>query len=137
MNKGFNQNNMNMPNMPRDTEEYMYPEVYQQFFPVIEQLIKEMEQQYGDIYLSEDLLDQMIEEAIRRSGLENIQPSSNDIPDGDAVQTMNEFNRYGGRDRGRDRNRWKRYDRSALSDIYRILILQQLFGRRRPRWRCR
>jgi hypothetical protein len=141
MNRGVNPNNMNFPNMPNipsDTEDFMYPEIYQTFAPIVEQLIRDMERQYGDIYLTEDLLNQMVDEAIHRAGIENMPsaPVSTD-QDGEAIQTINEFGRHGGRDRGRDRDRWRRYDRSALSDIYRILILQQVFGRRRPRWKWR
>jgi len=142
MNKGFNQNNMNMPNMsnnmsnmPRENEDHLYPEVHQRFAPIVDQLISDMERQYGEIYLTEDLLNQMIEELHRRSGMDNMPASSYDTQDEEAIQTMHEIGRHGGRDRGRDR--WRRYDRSALSDIFGILILQQLFGRRRPRWRWR
>jgi len=135
MNRGPNQNNMNMPNMPFDTEEFLYPEVYQRFSPVVDQLIRDMERQHGDMVLNEDLLNQMVEEAIRRSGMDRMENMPADAHDSDAIPTINEFGRHGGRDRDRDRDRWRRYDRGALSDIYRILILQQLFGRRRPRWR--
>ena len=143
MNRGPNQNNMNFPNMSFDNEEFMYPDVYHKFAPIVEQLIRDMERQHGDIVLNEDLLNQMVEEAIRRSGTDMPPLTVSAEQDGDAVSTMAEFGRHGGRDRdrdrdrGRDRDRWKRYDRGALSDIYRILILQQLFGRRRPRWRWR
>ena len=139
MNRGtHNQNNMNMPNIQRDTEEFLYPEVFQIFGPIVDQLLRDMERQYGEIYLSEDLLNQMADEAIRRSGIDNnMQPVSNaDMDDSDAVQTMAMNNLRHDR-RCRDRGCWRRYDRSALSDIYKILILQQIFGRRRPNWRWR
>ena len=141
MNRGPNQNNMPTAGMPFDSEDFMYPEVYHQFAPVVEQLLRDMERQHGDILLNEDLLNQMVEEAIRRTGMDMPSPSApvSTDQDGDAVPAIAEFGRNGGRDRdrGRDRNRWRRYDRGALSDIYRILILQQIFGRRRPRWRWR
>jgi len=130
MNKGLNQN------MQFDNDDFMYPDVYLKFFPIAEQLIRDMERKYGDIFLDEDLLNQMVEEAIRRTGADIPSNPVSSGQDGDAVPTMNDFGRHGG-NRGRDRDRWRRYDRSALSDIYRILILQQLFGKRRPRWRWR
>ena len=140
MNMNFNQNNISF-----DSEDFMFPEVYNIFFPIVDQLIRDMERQRGEIYLTEDLLNQMVEEAIRRSGVDNI-PSSANTDETDAVPTINmnmgDFGRGrpGGnrdRDRDRDRDRWRRYDRGALSDLYRILLLQQIFGRRRPRWRWR
>ncbi|MCL1859554.1 MAG: hypothetical protein FWF92_10035 [Oscillospiraceae bacterium] len=135
MNKGYNQNNMNMPH---ETEEHMYPEVYKTFAPICDQMIKEMEHKYGNIYLSEELLNQMTDEAIRRSGMDdnyknNMDPDPYSKKDGDAVQTIYEFGRHGGY--GRDH--WRRYDRGALSDIAGILFLNRIFGRRRPFWRWR
>ena len=141
MNRETNQN------MPYENEDLMYPEVYHKFAPIADQLLRDMERQYGDIYLNEDLLNQMVEEAIRRTGMDPM-PMQQSAPasagqDGDAVPAMNDFGRHGNRDRdrdkdrGRDRDRWRRYDRGAVSDIYRILLLQQIFGRRRPRWRWR
>ena len=148
MNNGYNQKNMsnmnfpvNIPNMRRDTEDDMYPEVYNKFFPITDKIINDMEMQYGDVDLNEDLLNQMVEEAIRRSGMDDMNGNDNmptmpyDIKDGRAVQTIaNPDRRPGG---GRDRNRWRRYDRDALSDIFRILFLQQIFGNRRRNWRRR
>lgn len=146
MNKGSNQNNMNYPNMPdmtldnRVSEDYMYPEVYHKFAPVADQIIKDMEKKYGDIYMSEDMLNQMVEEAIRRSGADNM----NEMPynanandgdkDGEAIPTMR---RYGGRHYGHFHggDGWRYYDRGALSDIFSILFLNQIFGRRRHNWR--
>ncbi|MCL2775780.1 MAG: hypothetical protein FWD71_20900 [Oscillospiraceae bacterium] len=136
-NKGYNQNNlnninnmngMNFSDMPRETEEYMYPEVYHTFFPITEQVMKEMERQYGDVVLSDDMLQQMTEEAIRRAGVGAAMPTQIPAKDGDAIPTFYDF---------RDGGSWRGYDRSALSDIARILFLQQIFGRRRPRWRWR
>ena len=161
-NKGYSQNsqnnqinnmnnnmNVNSVPLPRETEEYMYPEVYQKFMPVVEQIIKEMEKQYGNIYLNEDLLNKMIDEAIKRAGIGANVPSqpqpqfpspyavkdsvSDDMKDGDTIPTFNEFGGHGRRGGGH----WRGYDRGALSDIYRILFLQSIFGRRRPFWRWR
>jgi hypothetical protein len=132
MNKGYNQNNMNYPNMPRDNrddKDFMYPEVYNKFMPVAEQIMKEMEKQYGDVYLNEDMLRQMVDEAIRRSGIDNM----SEMPDSDAVPTVNLYGRYGGRYHGRDG--WRYYNRGALSDIFSILFLNQIFGHRRHHWR--
>jgi len=146
MNTGYNpsnMNNMNFPNMntpniPRENEEYMYPEIYHKLAPITHRLIKDMEKQHGDanIYLNEDLLNGMVEEAIRRSGISNMNTQSMEYDDMDdeAVPTIAgqgiRHNRY-------DRSRRRYYDRDALSDIARILFLQELFGRRRHNWRWR
>jgi len=141
MNKGYNQNNINMsntPNIPHDNEDFMYPEVYKKFLPICDQLIKEMENKYGNIYLSEDLLKQFTDEVIRRSGMDDTEADPYSKKDGDSIPTIREFN--GGRHDGyygRDRGHWRHYDRGALSDIAGILFLNQIFGRRRPFWRWR
>jgi len=124
MNRGYEQNNMNMSNMPRENEDDMYPEVYRKLAPICDQLIKEMENKYGNIYLSEDLLNQMKNEAIRRMGMDE---------NGDSIPTMREF----GRRDDFDRHHFRHYDRSVLSDIAGILFLNRIFGRRRPYWRWR
>jgi len=138
-NREFNQNiqnnninNMNLTGIPRDAEDSMYPEIYHRFMPVVDQLIKDMEKKYGEIYLTEDLLKQMTDEAIRRSGIDAAPIPVDNMTDADAVPTFNEFE-HGRRGGGN----WRRYDRGAFSDIFRILLLQQLFGRRRSCWRCR
>ena len=138
MNNNYNKNvnSINFNDISRDTEESMYPEVYHKFMPVADQLIKEMEKKYGEIYLTDDLLNQMTDEAMRRSGMNAADPSPSDTRDmwmgnGDVMPAIYEFGR------GRRGGYWRNYDRDALSDIYRILLLQQLFGRRRPYWRYR
>jgi len=140
MNKDYNQNNsdsMNMPemsSMPRDFEDYMYPEIYQKLSPVCDRLIRDMEKQYGHIYLNEDLLSQMSDEAIRRLGISGTSETEDSRKEKtDAIPTIRGFDRHDGYGRGR----WRHYDRPALSDIAGILILNQIFGRRRPycRWR--
>jgi len=139
-NRGYNQNNsMNMNNMNyndvsntnSDTAEDMYPEVYHKLIPVVDQIIKEMERKSGNIYLTPDLLNQMTDEASNRFGTDAVTPVQNDM-NTDAIPTMREFRpvRYGG-------GYWRGYDRGALSDIAKILFLQQIFGRRRPYWRWR
>jgi len=144
MNREFNQsnNNFNIPNMQCNAEEYMYPEIYRHFAPIADRLIQEMEIRHGEIYLTEELLNDMVEEAIRRSGIDNQQNmpadpyDDMDMPDEDAMPVMRDFRRGGsGRRRGYGRGGWRRYDRSAISDLYRILLLQQIFGRRRHSWR--
>jgi hypothetical protein len=123
-------NNMNM----YENEDYMYPEVYQKFAPVADQLIRDMERQHGShIYLNEDLLNQMTDEAIKRTNMD-VPVSAMDAAD-DVVPVMYEFGR--GRSRHGHGGGWRHYDRGALSDIYRILLLQSIFGRRRPFWRWR
>ena len=151
MNKGYNQNNMNisnMSNMPGNTEEFMYPEVYKNLHPHCHQIITDMEKQYGNIYLTEDLLNQMTDEAIRRSGMmeENMpdnmsnmdnmgmEPMPYSAKDDDppaAIPTARQFRRHSGYGRGRPR---RFFDYDGLSDIAKILFLQEIFGRRRPYW---
>lgn len=158
MNMGYNQNNMNyqnlnsmngmdgMSNMPRDNKDYMYPEIYNKFAPVIEQVIRDMEKQHGEIYMTEEMLNQMVDEAIRRSGMDNMTDMNNmndmnDMPGEEAVPAMNYGRHRGGRYYGRHGHGygyydgWQYYDRDALSDIYRILFLQRIFGNRRHNWR--
>ena len=136
-NKGYNQNNMNganYPDMPRDSEEYMYPEVYRKFAPIADRMIRDMEKQYGDIILSEDILQQMSDEAVRRAGAGADMPpqfTPKTLKTDDAIPAVNMYGMY---DRGRGGRHWSDYDRGALSDIFKILFLQQIFGRRRPRW---
>jgi len=128
----------------------MYPEVYHQFMPVAEQVIRDMESRHGDnIYLNnsnnpgnlnnsnemqinEDMLNQMVNEAIRRSA--NMPPNANANAASVPTITMMDYGRdhdYGhGHGHDPDPPHWSGYGRSALSDIYRILLLQQLFGGR-------
>ena len=113
-----------MPN----TEEYMYPEVYKNLSPICDQVINDMENKYGNVYLSDDLLAQMSNEAVRR-----LETDDNKNNMGDAVPTIRDYGRRG--NSGRDR--WRDYDRDSLSDIAEILILSRLFGRRRPHRRRR
>jgi len=122
--------NMNM----RESDEHLYPDVYNQFAPIADQLIRDMEKNHGDIYLNEDLLQQMIDEAINRVGADI--PVSDGMATEEAVPTIYQYGRgrpHGGYNHGH----WRNYNRGALSDIFRILFLQQIFGRRRPCWRCR
>jgi len=139
MNKGINQNvniNQNM-NMPRESEEFMYPEVYHKIAPHCDQIIKEMENKYGNIYLNNDLLSQMTDEAIHRSGMceDEMDKMDKADPPGDSMPTILDFGRPGRFDR--DHFRRRRFDRDGLSDVARILFLQQIFGRSRPFWRWR
>ena len=137
-NKSYNQHNQNNQynmNMPHESDDFMYPEVYRHLSPICDQIIKEMENKYGNIYLTDDLLNQMAEEAIRRSEMDRTdrmdKPDNMNNMNMDSVQTFHEFSgRYG-------RDHWRRYDRGALSDIAGILFLNQIFGRRRPFWRWR
>ena len=151
MNKGYNQNNMNisnMSNMPDNTGEFMYPEVYKNLQPHCSQIIQDMEKQYGNIYLTEDLLNQMTDEAIRRSGMmeenmpENMNKmdnmgmepmtySANDDDPPPSIPTARPFRRHESFRRNRQR---RFFDYDGLSDIAKILFLQEIFGRRRPYW---
>ncbi|MCL2096435.1 MAG: hypothetical protein FWH10_05960 [Oscillospiraceae bacterium] len=195
INRGYNQNNINYRNMPPMANsnnmppmtpavaeqyigQFMYPEVHDKFYPVVEQILRDMEQRNnGEIYLSEDMLNQMVEDAMARSGvnrnpIRHVYPYDNNYgvnetdmqemhemqdmrtsgeamtetgEDGEAVQTIAGYGRRGGpghirggyRPGGYYAGGWRNYDRGALSDIFRILFLQELFGRRRPNWRWR
>jgi len=59
----------NMNHAMPETGARLYPEIYGMLAPIVEQLIAEMEN-YGEIYLTDELLYEMIDEAIRRAGLE-------------------------------------------------------------------
>ena len=114
----------------------MYPQEYDKYLPIANQVIDDMEEQHGsgNIYMDTDMLNQMVEEAVRRTQNTNIDMNMSmdmdmdmmamdDIEDGDAVPTILDFGRrpavvdsYSGS--------------STLSDIFKILLLQELFGRR-------
>ena len=143
----------NMNKNTRESDEHLYPEVYKKLAPVAEQLIRDMEKQHGDIYMTEDLLRQMVDEAIRRAELDTPAdvPASADVPAEEAVPVLyqlgrrpqagghghhNQHGHHGGH-HGQHGGHWRNYDRGALSDIFNILFLQQIFGRRRPHWRWR
>ena len=148
---------MNMNRNTHDSDEHLYPEVYKKLAPVAEQLIRDMEKQHGDIYMTEDLLRQMIDEAIRRAELD--MPVSADVATEEAIPVLYQLGRrptqtgghghhnhhghhgqhhgHHGHSHHRHGGHWRNYDRSALSDIFNILFLQQIFGRRRPHWRWR
>ena len=139
MNKKYNMDNMNnmdMPNMPQYGEQYMYmyPEVYHKLAPHCDRIIKEMENnRYGNINLNEEMLNQMSDEAVRRSGLDNNTMEFDEpCDDPPAVQTIRGFDGHRGFNGGRGRN--FRYDYYGVPDIARILLLQQIFGYRRPFW---
>ena len=124
---------MNMRDNRDNNDENLYPDVYKTFAPIADQLIRDMEKNHGDIYLNEDLLQQMIDEAIKRAEADT--PVSADAPTEEAIPTLYS---YGGRRGGYGRHgHWSNYNRGALDDIFRILFLQQIFGRRRPYWRWR
>ena len=153
--------NNNMPNMPHENADHMYPEVYHKFMPVAHGVIKDMEKQYGEIYLHEDMLNDMVDEAMRRSGIEKMDNNMNnsnmpqqpmplhydvngkDDPDDDpAIPTVSQFGRHhgGGRPRRqtighRRYDPWRYYDPGFSSDLFRILFLQELLGRPRYGWR--
>ena len=124
----------------RATDEHLYPEVYNKFAPVAEQLIRDMEKNQGDIYLTEDLLRQMTDEAIKRAEADLPAEAVQTEADAETEDAVPVIYQYGGRGRpggGHRGGRWRGYDRGALDDIFRILFLQQIFGRRRPHWRWR
>ena len=128
---------INMNNI-QENDDRFYPEIYRHFAPVADQLIRDMEKNHGDIFLNEDLLQQMIDEAIRRA--EADAPASAEAEEEleDAIPTIYSFG--GGRGRGRGGRRgggWRGYGRGALDDIFRILLLQQIIGGRRSNWRWR
>lgn len=130
-----NISNMNNPFQPMNPsqdessiEDALYPEIYRKLSPIVDQLIFDMERQYGNIELTEDLLSQMADEVLRRAQMMPQTQMMSQTSDTDTIATINNFS--GG---SRDRN-----DRNIFGDIARILLLQQIFGgRRRPRWRRR
>ena len=138
-------NRSNINNM-RETEmniENLYPEIYIKFAPIAEQLIKDMERQSGNIHLTEALLQEMTDEAIRRAETGAVIPAGADASDSpdlnlEAVPVLYQFGaNRDGHHGGFNRPHWHGYDRGVFSDIFRILFLQQIFGRRRPNWRPR
>ena len=122
----------------------MYPKEYDKYLPVADQVINDMQNQYGneDIYLDADMLNQMVEEAVRRSKNMDMDMDMDNInkpeeKDGDAIPTILDFGRrptvigpdY---DYGYDHEYHHGYDpdppSSSLADIYKILLLQRLLG---------
>ena len=72
----------NINNNMSETDMHLFPEIYGTLAPIVEQLIADMEK-HGEIYLTEELLYEMIDEAIRRAGLDfdvepDIMPTEND-----------------------------------------------------------
>jgi len=126
---------MNFSDMPLNNEDDLYPEFYYEIESIIEQIINEMERKYGEIMLTEDMLRQITEEAIRLYGLEEAVPTSFDAEPEAAVPVINEFGR-GNRGRNNRRPRRRNFRRDEFSDVFRILFLQQVIGSRRRRWHC-
>ena len=96
----------------------MYPKEYDRFLPIADQVINDMQNQFGneDIYLDTDTLNQMAEEAVRRSknnmqDMHDMHDNIYDENDGYSVPTFNSG-----------------HSSSALTDIYKILLLQRLLG---------
>ena len=102
-------------------EEIMHPEVYRKMHPHVLNIIQEIESKYGNVYVTEDFLNRMCDELIKRSEF------NSDDQMTDSVETMAPY--YG---RGRN---WRHFHHDALRDIGRILFLNEIFGRRRYRWR--
>ena len=144
----------------------LYPEIYRQFAPFTEQLIREMEKQHNNINLTDELLAEMIDEVIRRvdaeseavpvipvmadtADLGNMEMGGDtlDIPQGDAIQVMyrmgggtaarghGHHGSHHGHRHGHRHHGCRHGNCGHVSDILRILFLQQIFGRRRPHWR--
>lgn len=118
-----------MANMPMEhkpmamekEENMMYPEVYKKMHHNAVRIIQEMESKRSSVYLSEELLNQMCEELIKRSGFKETKES---------VQTMAPYYPYDGRG-----YYWRHYHYDGLRDIGRILFLNEIFGRgRRYGW---
>ena len=152
-----------------ETDTHLFPEIYGTLVPVVEQLIAEMEK-HGDIYLTEELLYEMIDEAIRRAGLDfdvepDIMPTADDsqfhavsqIEREEAVPVLYQFGRSPNTRPGHNTNHHRHkprhhhnhhrppsrprprhhHNRNTVSDVLRILFLQQILGGARPHWHCR
>ena len=140
--RGIN-NQVNYNFIKNNMEEEKYPEVYRILHPLVLQMIADMENHYGNIEMTDEILESMIDGILERSSLLNQAAMPNMPVDNammpDAVPTisMSQDSRHWNNMRwDRDRGRcWGHHCRSSLGDITRILLLQQIFGGRRPRWR--
>lgn len=106
-----------IPNTMQVKEENMYPDVYKMMYPHVVNIMQEMETKYGNINITQDFLDNMCDELVRRSGLDDNDPMMDSVP------TIAHFHRSHHRGGG------------LLSDLARILFLREIFGRRRFGWR--
>lgn len=99
-----------MQNMER-----MYPDVYNRMYPFV---LMEANRFPLDMELTDDMLNNMSDEIIRKSGLE-----AKDEMEKDATTVQQGFGRHRG-------------NREPVRDIARILLLRELAGRRRsfPFW---
>ena len=130
--KGTN-NHVNYNFSPKHMEYEKYPEVYKVLHPIAAQMITDMENYYGNIELTDEVLNSMADGIVERSGLLNCDPMLDSAVDNttmpDAVPVI-------GMHRNWDRERyWGNHNRSSLRDVASILLLGQIFGGRRSRWR--
>ena len=138
MNNQVNYNNYNI--VKNHLTEEKYPEVYKILHPHVSQMITDMENHYGNIEMTDEMLNSMADGIVERSGLLNKEymadsPVDNSIMP-DAVPVVGMHRGHGHWDRGGYRDGyWGYHNRSTLRDIASILLLGQVFGGRRPRWR--
>jgi len=118
----------------------LYTEEYKTLYPYVQTMIAEMENQYGNIYVNEELLSSMEKEILSRSGI-NAQYENADYNGADyngAIPAMSYNDGYNSRYRNYNRNNGYGYDRnhSGSNGLLRVLLLREIFGRgARPRWR--
>lgn len=133
-----NNNNVNYNNFVKHhVNDEKYPEVYKIMHPIVSQMITDMENHYGDIEMTDELFKSMVDGVVERSGLVN--PNSpmdnNNMNMADAVPTMaRDYRHFEGHGHHWD-GHGGYHNRSTLGDVASILLLSQLFGGRRPRWR--
>ena len=124
--------------------EDLYPEAYRTLYPYVHSVINDMENQYGNIYVTDDLLNSMSDEILSRAGMADEVVSADGGYDAAPVMAYSDLSgktvstvsmpRFGfGRNRGFDFDHDR--GRGNARDILRILLLREIFGRgKRPRW---
>jgi len=129
--------------------EEKYPDVYKIMNPIVAQMIADMENRYGNIEMTDELFNSMVEGVIEKSGLigqVNMpadRPLNMDNTDMTMPNAMPVMNMGGYRHHRDGYNRhdyhgdgyWGHHDHSTLGDVASILLLGQIFGGRRPRWK--
>ncbi len=96
--------------------EAMYPDIYYDVYPLVEDLVSEMmERSGGNAVVTDEILQGMIQNVLADSGMDSTAAQEEAIP----VQ----------RGFGRGHYGHRRYDRNSLQDIIRILLLRELFDK--------
>jgi hypothetical protein len=147
--KGMNTQIHTDGNFTMHIEEEKYPEIYKILYPAVMQAIPDMENRYGNIKMTDEVLNAMVDRILEKSGLLNQAPQPmtppEDMPEAVPAAAIygesprrgeHRHNHWGWDGRGWDGNNWgwRHHNRSTLNDITQILLLNQIFGGRRPRW---